>query len=76
MWLLSFSAKPSTPFFYSCRTLTSDDENATAWETVGPNLLRNTASGKYYARFKIPGKQKGSMPGGTDTFSPLVLPLA
>jgi integrase len=38
--------------------MNSNDEKTSVWETVGPNLLKNQTSGKYYGRFKIPGKNK------------------
>jgi integrase len=39
----------------------SNNEKTSVWKTVGPNLLKNQTSGKYYGRFKIPGKNKAGI---------------
>ncbi len=34
-------------------------ENKKTWETTNiPNLIKNAASGRYYGRFTVSGKQK------------------
>src|SRR5471030_2833284 len=51
-------------------------EKAKTWSTTKePNLLKNTASGKYYCRFTISGKQNW-VPLKTNSYSVAKLRLA